>query len=515
MMRLSDRQLMLVSGVACAVLLLKHLLVPLNPDNDTYHAMAWQLYGYGHLPYLGSWDQNFPGIVYIHWLSIALFGNSAIGFRMVDALFHLANALLLFSLTRRFLNAKAAAVTAVLYVLYYTHDSFWLAGQRDGFAVTFVLLALWWFYERKQHRYFVVGLLLGCATVLRPTFALFALAILLLEQANLRTMLRWAAQVAAGALCIWLLQFIPYIVSENGMREYYLATIRFTADLYGGHALPWSTLLLWNRAQKIFFTILFIGVIALLVQKRGLAPNRDVSRVLLLLFAASALPVLLMRKFSIYHYDPLFTLLTPVCAYLLIATADLFKRYRNIALFGLLAIVAIRMFPRHVVKDYFVPAASASSRLEHVYDRIDHDTLYGERAERELAQYLRSNTGPDDAIEIASIWPGAAWMAERRRASRFTTWYALAMTREGKQTEYQQAWQREYVNSIRTARPVFVVIARGPRSFLISHENEPSNMFFRLPGMQGLMDSNYSFDSKIRGFDIYRHKAAAIDGARR
>jgi hypothetical protein len=506
MRSIRDRSWLIFSMVVCTVLMLKHLLVPLNPDNDTYHAMAWQLYGYGQLPYLGSWDQNFPGIVYIHWLAITIFGNSAIGFRALDAIFHLANALLLFSLTRRWLDAKSAGVAAILYILYYTHDSFWLAGQRDGFAVTFVLLALWWFYEQKKPRYFPIGLFLGAATVIRPTFALFGLAILLLEPGNVKAFVRSALPLAGGALLVWLLQFIPYLLVEGGIREYYIATIRFTADLYGGHALPWSTLLLWNRAQKIFFTILFVGAVALVIQKRKLTPETKTLRPLLLLFGASALPVLVMRKFSIYHYDPLFTLLTPVCAYLLIVTADLFRQYRNVALAGLIVLVAFRLFPRHVVKEYLFAPASAHSRLGNVYDRIDQDTLYGEIGERELSQYLRNNTKPSDAIEIASIWPGAAWMAERRRASRFTTWYALAMTREGKQAEYQSQWQREYVDSIRSASPAIVVVARGPKSFLVSPENEPSQMFFQLPGMRVLMDSNYIFATSMRGFDIYRRK---------
>jgi hypothetical protein len=507
---MSDRRLGWASIGICAILLLKHLLVPLNPDNDTYHAMAWQLYKYGELPYLGSWDQNFPGVVYIHWLSIAIFGNTALGFRVLDGLFHLANALLLFSLTRRMVNAKTAAVTTVLYILYYTHDSFWLAGQRDGFAVTFVLLALWQYNRNGKYKSFVVGLFLGCATIIRPTFALFGLVILLLDKSTLRERIRQSLQIIAGVLAIWVFQFIPYALTPNGLREYYLATIKFTADLYGGHALPWSNLLLWNRAQKIYFTILFVGAVVLLIKRRTLLPqDKRTSRFVVLMLIASALPVLVMRKFSIYHFDPLFTLLTPICGYLLLETAEVFKRYRALALGVMMALVAFRMFPRHVVKEFFIAPAFAHSRLEYVYDRIDHDKMYGEVAERELAAYLRSHTAITDRIEIASIWPGAGWMTERQRASRFTTWYALAMTQNGEQTDYQREWQQEYVHSIRDQKPKFVIVARGPKSFLLSPENEPSAMFFRLPGMRELMVQSYEPDTVIKGFNVYRFKGVS------
>lgn len=506
-MRITDRQLLIASVGISALLLLKHLLVPLNPDNDTYHAMAWQLYKYGELPYLGSWDQNFPGVVYIHWLSIALFGNTALGFRALDALFHLANVFLLFAITRRLFDARAAALTGILYILYYTHDSFWLAGQRDGFAVTFVLLALWVHYQKWEHRTITSGVFLGCATIIRPTFALFGLAILFLEQAPVSGRIRQALQLSGGALAMWIVHFIPYALTHNGLREYYLATIRFTADLYGGHALPWSNLLLWNRAQKIYFTILFVGAVVLLMQRRSLLPEKQqIRRSLLLMLGASTLPVLIMRKFSIYHFDPVFTLLTPLCAYLLIETALAFKRYRYVAFVMLVGIVAIRMFPRHVVKDYF--KGPSGGRLEYVYNRIDHDSLYGELAERELAAYIKQHTSPLDKIEMASIWPGVSWMAERQRASRFTTWYALAMTQHGKQTAYQQQWQQEYVRSIREERPRYLIVARGPRSFLLAPENEPRAMFFRIAGMSELVRGHYDPDTVIRGYDVYRLKAS-------
>ena len=178
-----------------------------------------------------------------------------------------------------------------------------------------------------------------------------------------------------------------------------------------------------------------------------------------------------------------------------------------LALGIMMGLIAFRMFPRHVVKDFV--KAPEGSRLEYVYDRIDHDSLYGEIAERELADHLRANTSEMQKIEFASIWPGAVWMAERQRASRFTTWYALAMTRGAAQTEYQHQWQAEYVNSIRQEQPQYVIIARGPRSFLLAAENEPRMMFMRLPGMTELMRERYEPDTVIRGYDVYRLREAS------
>ncbi|HEY3874429.1 MAG TPA: hypothetical protein VGM92_03055, partial [Candidatus Kapabacteria bacterium] len=91
--------------MAVSLLLLStHLALPLSGDNEIYQSMASDLFRFHALPYLGSWDQNFPGIVYMHWVSIVLFGNSAFGFQCLDLLVHVAMSVLLYRILRRWLN---------------------------------------------------------------------------------------------------------------------------------------------------------------------------------------------------------------------------------------------------------------------------------------------------------------------------------------------------------------------------------------------------------------------------
>src|ERR1017187_1840168 len=94
--------------IGAAIILLVTLLLPLGFDNDLYESMGWTLYAYHGLPYIASWDHNFPGIVFVHWTSIALFGASDFGFRLFDYLVHIAMAGFFYRVLRNWLAPKVS-----------------------------------------------------------------------------------------------------------------------------------------------------------------------------------------------------------------------------------------------------------------------------------------------------------------------------------------------------------------------------------------------------------------------
>ena len=86
----SLRSALLVSGL----ILLVTFLYPLSGDNALYMYMA-DLLLKGHLPYLGSWDVNYPGIVFLHVPHVLLFGSSTLGFHAYDILLQLVGCMFL------------------------------------------------------------------------------------------------------------------------------------------------------------------------------------------------------------------------------------------------------------------------------------------------------------------------------------------------------------------------------------------------------------------------------------
>src|SRR5665213_2943289 len=154
------------------------LLYPFNGDNDIYQAMGSVLYYYHGLPYLASWDHNFPGIVLLHALTIAWFGNSDLGFRSVEYLWQIATLFALYRLSRSWVSEESGLLACLVFALYYINGHSPVMGERDGFAI--LPLALASIAIVIAHRaqalpkrlLFAAGASYGIAAALRPTFAL-------------------------------------------------------------------------------------------------------------------------------------------------------------------------------------------------------------------------------------------------------------------------------------------------------------------------------------------------------
>src|ERR1017187_7063692 len=142
--------------MVCAVLFSCTLTYPFNNDNALYAYMA-DLALKGHLPYIGSWDQNFPGIVAVHALQILVSGRSPLAFHIFDIVLQLVGSFLLIRIGERLYDIRAGLLAAVLTSLYYVQQGFWMAGERDTYVSIMLLAAFYIALDRKKP--FLVGIL--------------------------------------------------------------------------------------------------------------------------------------------------------------------------------------------------------------------------------------------------------------------------------------------------------------------------------------------------------------------
>ena len=253
------RQPFLFATLAGTILLLSiDLLLPFNRDNEIFQSMAMDLVRFGRLPYLGSWAHDFPGTIYAHWLSITIFGNSELGFRLFDLSLHLAMAWMFYSLVCRWLAPRTALLAVMLYMLHYISDGFVLAGQRDEFALFFMLLGTVLILEttgEQRWKYltgFGAGIALTMMFTFRATYGTFPLVGLAFLQFSIRNKAALSISFMMGSACVLLALFIPYFLQTGGMEQVYLATIRYNLDIYGGIRSPVSVLTHTLLAQKLF-----------------------------------------------------------------------------------------------------------------------------------------------------------------------------------------------------------------------------------------------------------------------
>lgn len=133
---------------ACALLLVlvvslsRNLFYPMGTDQALYQFIAERVIA-GQRLYVDVWDQNWPGIVGIHWLATILFGGTELGLRLFDACWQGLTLIALITLGRRDRDSwSLGLVAALIYALTYYGMGFLHTAQREGFASLPLLLAL-------------------------------------------------------------------------------------------------------------------------------------------------------------------------------------------------------------------------------------------------------------------------------------------------------------------------------------------------------------------------------------
>ncbi len=496
----------LAVAVACsAVILLVTLLLPLGFDNDLYEAMGWTLYAYHGLPYLASWDHNFPGIVFIHWASIALFGASDFGFRLFDYLVHIAMAGFFYRVLRNWLSPRASIIGVILFVLYYASGQWGLAGQRDTYAAFFLLGAVFMFLKvRGNARHtglyaLVVGVLCGATFLMRPTYVFFAIAFLILLL-GLPDKLRTISLFLAGCVLPIVAFLLPYVFVPGGLLQVYDTIIRFNLDVYSEVSVPINV---WSHGRVPIYIFAAVGVFLAFWQKQ--ADKRQTDLTMFLLLAASALlSPILMGKYFTYHFEPFMLLAIGFAALGLNSAVEFihipFVR-RGLIILSL-ALFVYAYYPRHLFAYYFEAWGKSASPLEATYERVLSDSLYGLAAEREVVQYVDRVSLPEDPIETVSIFPGLRWRLHRPPATCFTSVVPLSAY-AGTVPAYSAAWRREFLQSLEEKSPRIVIVSRSTQWWPFVGKTNDSAIA-SIPGFDSLLAVNYSLDTVIRGFALYR-----------
>jgi 4-amino-4-deoxy-L-arabinose transferase-like glycosyltransferase len=497
------------------------LLLPLSPDNSTYQSMGWELY-HGGLPYLSSWDMNFPGVVYLHTLSIWLFGNSDLGFRTLDLFFNIGICVLLYSLVDRWYPKRAAIFSALLYALFYSGRNYWRVGQRDTFAVFFLLAGIYLLLLARhsvKSRTLLIssGAMLAFASVIRPTYALFCLVFPMLDAFQNGRKVRRAVIFLAGVVSIWAAILIPYAIQPGGLREFYNSAVLFNLDVYGMRAMSVQDVLHDSGPLKLligFVVALSVAIATIRVFKRSRgepAMLREDRTLVSAYVICAALSVIAMRKFFSYHFEPLYAFAFCVAAVFLDKRIALLKRgaSRRIAWIACIVLIAGLRFPFNRCLELFFPSAKAASGLQAGYASIASDFSLGYMAEAEVVSFLKSHTSSSDTIECCSVVAGVRWRAERPMATRFTTDYALVLSdKEGNYTDYQNAWRSEFVSRLSSIKPRYIVVEETETPFLKYFEKPLKYYLSSIEGFDSLIAADYASDTVIRGYRIYGRKQA-------
>jgi hypothetical protein len=494
--------------LGAAILLFATLLLPLGFDNDVYQSMGWTLWTYHGLPYLASWDMNFPGIVFIHAASIALFGSSDFGFRLFDYLTHIVMAGMFYIVLRRWLRPRTSLAAILIWAIYYANGQWGLAGQRDTYAVFFLLAGVLLLFSLREKgisiaRSLALGVASGCAILIRPTYALFFLSFLwLIWNLPAPNRSKGIAYFIAGTALVISAFLLPYFFVTGGLEQIYDSVIRFNLDVYSHIPVQIS---FWRLA--LIYTFALIGILVTLFR-----PSDDPLRLpvfdrtfFFLMLASSIISPVVMGKYFSYHLHPLMTIVTVFSAIGLVRLGELARLSWAIwAIEGvLLALLVAVLYPRHLDK-YFFQEWKTGHPFTSTYARIESDN-YGIQAQEEVIQYVDHHTQPDDPVEYASVFASLRWRLARKSATRFTTLVPVVPP-VSFHAPYLERWQQEYLTLLATVRPAFIILTSSLADWPFTHSSAAQAPHL-IPGFDSLIAADFKLDTVIRGFILYRPKS--------
>jgi hypothetical protein len=502
---LQERKLALrFTLLLCALIYACTLTYPFNNDNALYAYMG-ELLLHGRLPYIGSWDQNFPAIVVVHSVQILISGHSQLAFHIFDVVLQLCGAYAIILLGERLHSFRTGVLASVLYSLYYVQQGFWMAGERD----TYVTILLVWsliLLLKDRPRILIAGVLLGICILFRPTYGLYPIVgvgyIL-----GMGFPVRKAALLALGALVPILLMVLTYLLA-GGIEQLYESVILFNLKVYSGAGIAFS-FFEPIRAYLISIPAVLLGMFLLWKHSRA------TSLLVVGMVAASVVSLIVLYRHSVYHYHPGMSLLLVVSSIGWIRMEELLEGSwpRTRWLLPVLVVVfyVAQTFRGNTIQHVLASIVTGRIRtMQESYDAYEPSPEFGVRVQQRVGDYLRARIHPGDRVQMFGPYSYPQYTSGAGTASRFQTLHAITMRGVGDTLQpFQQKWRAEYLADMRSYSPKYFIVCDAPEAFRqyyggrLGHEilNED---YLELG--QWLMQ-NYTAETKLGAFTVYSRRS--------
>ncbi len=492
--------------VGCGAFLSLTLLFPFIEDNIPQAYIAQRLL-HGELPYVGTWDQNYPGVLLFHLIAL-IFSTSALAFRSVDLVFEVWMVWVLFDLGRRVHSSAAGLFAALLYSLYYVLNGIDdLAGQKDVFASIAVLTAMWLLVRSNYRSVGLAGVMTGIAVLIRPTYGLhllvFATAVLIISRESRGKQTLAFLSFAA----VPMLLFIAAYAATGHLHDFWEATFLFTTNVYNPH--PRLGILTTSALYRGLIPPLTAGAVTALITKRD---KRREGALLLGLFGASAITSMLLWGYR-YHYQSYMTielLLAGVAiAYLLL---DLLAKkvksgpVRNALVISLAILIVVFQMRGSTMSSLIRDSIKQGGFTQASIDRHFAAGAYDPLGEQQLADYVVKRARKGDRMEsfYTTVYP--QYVADLQPANRFILTIPLLMrTAAGGFTDFQKRWQREYSDSMLRVQPRWFLISDPKDTAGIGeHGTLPREMLHEtFPEIERMIQAQYHRDTTIGVWSLY------------
>jgi len=493
----------------CGVILSLTFTFPFIEDNIPQAYIARRLL-HGELPYVGTWDQNYPGVLIVHILALII-GPSAIAFHIVDVTFQLFMVWVLYSIGSRLGGKLTGLIAGLLYTMCYVlNGADDLAGQKDVFAAIALASAVLVLIRSDYRATITAGIFAGIAVLIRPTYDLhvivIAIAIGFAPRDNVIRRVALFLAISAVPLCAFCLVYL----FAGHLSDFWEATFVFTTSVYNPH--PRFAILLLPSIYLGSMPILAIMGSVALISDKG---HRRDGFLLLGLIAASLLSAILLWGYR-YHWQPFFVFEQLLAA---IGIAVLFRflvvRYiasewmQNMAIAVLVLMILIVNFKGSTMSGVLRDAIHGRlNSQESMYAHFVNDA-FDPVGETRLANYVKAKSRPGDRMEsfYTTVYP--QYIADLQPANRFILTIPLLMRdASGGFTDMQRRWQKEYTDSLLLVKPRWFLISDPKYTSGIGEGGRlPRQMLHEtFPQIETMIQELYHPDTTIGIWTLYERK---------
>lgn len=477
-------------------------------DDQGHYSFVGDTIMQGGVPYRDAWDLKGPLTYYLYGWIRAIFGRSELSIRVFDLavvpLFCWQLRLLVLRLTGYSIFSANFAV--LFFLLEYFGGGYWFTAQPDGWGGMLILASVWFLLNDGRNPYWdisVAAVMLGLATLLKPTFIIFLPLMLLYKRrdgifapANIRLFLA-ASIVLAGAISTAYLW-----VFRNGGIHDLLDAMRFAHAAYG------------ELADRVNSERLLYGIGALhdlgLVIPYMLAPvglwlisrdsQKSLATTLGVWFGLSIFMLIYQGVYWYYEFLPATISAAVIMGVSLkycerLITRPIARHMLAASIFLMVGMICLAPFLSSTVFGAFGwPSYALGLNARHDY--FVHIALPGDsRDESEmLSAYLSVHTSPSDKIQIwgPMIWPLA--LTRRTSGSRFGTTWALVA-----KTPMQSHYRSAFISELSRSLPRLIIVDGhsygGDWSF--------SEFLRELPEFDRFLHGRYNLTGRIGEFQIW------------
>lgn len=397
-----------------ALVLPMWLLAPLLLDQSIYSYVGQTILA-GGAPYLDAWEHKGP-LTHLFYAG-GLWLKADGGVRLLDTAGALLSLGFLYRIASQQIAPLAGPIAVILALLYGGLAPSTMA-QTDSLTAYLLILLLWVLLKPcTSTRLLMAGLIQGALLMLKPTTALFGLALLWRIRHEPRPW-RSLAVIAAGcsvtpALClIWLAQ-------HGALDAFWQAYICFNLDAHEPESISWDKLLLLGSlkppaivglSQSLFLPLAGFG------WWQWRRTNRHAADTIASLVGAALLAYYIQGLYMNNHKLPIYLPASLLAAPLIVRWNWLF----------------ILFLPRLL----FIIGGGSNYPLEswqYLCGQIDRPTYESHFAfaefnltqTRALAQQIDQLTPPNSKVYIFGFNPGAYQLAHRRAPTRYFFSYPL------------------------------------------------------------------------------------------